>query len=93
MKKTAITLCAAMLCSVMSVCAQPTGLVPVTCPAQNAPCEKDSPATADSQNARNVMNKKPPCSTHAKKFRRGKINTSKKDAKSTQNSDSHKNRE
>ena len=43
MKKTAITLCAAMLCSVMSVCANPSSIVPVTCPVQNAPCAAGQP--------------------------------------------------
>lgn len=38
-KKLAITLSAAMLCSVLSVCAEPSSVVPVGCPLKSQPCQ------------------------------------------------------
>ena len=42
-QKMTFALVAAMLCSVMSVCAEPSSVVPVTCPVQGAPCAKQQP--------------------------------------------------
>ena len=41
--KMTFALVAAMLCSVMSVCAEPSSVVPVTCPVQGEPCAKQQP--------------------------------------------------
>lgn len=43
MKKLAITLSAAMLCSVMSVCAAPSSVIPVGCPLKAEPCKTEKP--------------------------------------------------
>lgn len=43
MKKLAITLSAAMLCSVMSVCAAPSSVIPTSCPVKSSTCPLQKP--------------------------------------------------
>ena len=57
--KTAVTLAAAMVWSVMSVCAGPVTVVPVACPIQPAPCAAQQPCNCGKPECPNCEAKAP----------------------------------